>query len=448
MKNFISRIDQNWLLNRPTLWATRLHYFLYAYAFIVSAAYLIGLTFPMSTANLPSIEGHFMFALLLSCIAYLVWAYKASQFQVTAQFGNTSVLEQVKTQAIYLAITCMLGAVPFIYTLTLTQRVKQLVSDKELVYDCNVLNIGAYYLQMPYNRMLQKVEAAADEEAKKTAISENETAEIPSTSDYNMNYDNQFYLTGNLGEWQTQEVVAHIGKNKAEQIAQIEAYIQTLQKYGSNTTISANEIYDSFETGEHNYYAGADYEVENTLRDLSKAKVGQLICQDAEFQQFSLFFAFCLTMILFTFVATSLQTVVITIITAIIGSIAVTVFGAFSAYVLDIHGSGEETFFSFGFLCVVAALTAFGIWANNKPLTVLARQVALSIAAALTPAVPFVAVIMVGIKLGSYDWNHAPYIFQILTYSLFAASVVGSWLLWNVLYRPQLLKIQTIPVKN
>lgn len=432
MKNFIQRIDQDWLLNHPTLWATRLHYFLYAYAFMAAVAYLIGLTFPMSTQNLPSVEGHFAFAFILSGIAFLVWAYKASLFQVTKQFGNTSVLTQIKTQGIYLLITCMLGAVPFLYSLTMAQREARLVSDKELVYDCNVLNVGWYYLTSRGGMELRQ------EDSEETTYDRN----------YN-NYSTEFYLSGDMGEWTGEEVIAHIGKNKTEQMAQIEAFVATLAKYGSTSELTANEIYQTFQNGE-TQYINDTYEVRDVLREISQAKTGKIFMQQTEFQQFSVFFAFCLALTFFTFVSTSLTTFVISVITGIVGSILVTLLGAFSAYLLDIHGNFEETFFSFAYLCLIGSLIAFGVLASTKPRVLVARQVALTIATVLTPTIPFVCMILIGEKLNRYHYEetNSVFIFEMLIYTLLAVSTIGSWFVWNVLYRPQLLKIQTIPVKN
>lgn len=433
MKNFIHRIDQDWLLNNPTLWATRIHYFLYAYAFIVSVAYLIGLTFPMSTQNLPSVEGHFAFAFILSGITFLVWAYKASLFQVTKQFGNTNLFTQLKTQGIYFLITCMLGAVPFLYSLTLAQREARLVSDKELIYDCNVLNMGNYYL---YSRGGMDMALRGEQDPNLT------------TANYD-NYTVEFYLSGDMGEWTAQEVVAHIGKNKTEQMAQIEAFVATLAKYGSTSEMTANQIYESFQRGETQYLNDM-YEVKDVLRAISQAKMGKLFIQQTEFQQFSVFFAFCLALTFFTFAATSLATFAISVITGIVGSIVVTLLGAFSVYILGVHGSNEETFFSFAYLCLIGLLVAFGVFANTKPRVVVARQVALTIATVLTPTIPFVSMVLIGAKLNKYNYEQTDslFMFEILVYTLLAVSTIGSWFVWNVLYRPQLLKIQTIPVKN
>ncbi len=443
MKNFIRRIDQDWLLNNPTLWATRIHYFLYAYTFMVAVAYLIGLTFPMSTQNLPSVEGHFAFALILSGIAFLVWAYKASLFQVTKQFGNTNIFTQLKTQGIYLLITCMLGIVPFLYSLTLAQREARLVSNKELIYDCNVLNVGNYYLTV---RRGMDMALRAEEDANLTTSEITDAA--MTTSNYS-DYTADFYLSGGMGEWTSEEVVAHIGKNKAEQMAQIEAFLVTLVKYGSTSEMTANEIYESFQRGETQYLNDM-YEVKDVLRKISQAKTGELFVQQTEFQQFSGFFAFCLALTFFTFAATSLQTFVISVITGIVGSILVTLLGAFSAYIFDIGGSNEETFFSFAYLCLIGLLVAFGVFANTKPRVVVARQVALTIATVLTPTIPLVSMILIGTRLNKYNYEQTDslFMFEILVYTLFAVSTIGSWFVWNILYRPQLLKIQTIPVKN
>lgn len=432
MKNILRQIDQNLLINYPTLWATKLHYFLPAYFCLLVITYFIGFALPMDTTNVPNIESQFFFSLLLSGIVYMIWAYKAGEFQVTKQFGNTNILAQLRTQGIYLVITCMLGIVPFIYSNILAKREANLVSEKELIYDCNVLNMGMYYLNVAQIR---------------TEDMEGDAAQINETQMPVVNFYKEFSLYGGLQDWNEEQIIAHIGKNTKEQMSQIQAFIETAQKYGGYINATAEEIHANFKDGSNNYHFQDNYEVSNKLRYISKAQTGTLFIQEIEFQSVSIFVAFLVVFTLFTFVATSLRTFVIAIITGIVGSIVLALIGSFSIYLLDIHGN-DENLFGFAYLLIVGALTLFGISAGTKPGIILAREVALSISTVLTPFVPVATMMMLDIKLNKYDYDTQMYVYEAIIYFVLAFSTIGTWLIWNVLYRPQLLKIQTIPVRN
>lgn len=409
MKKIFSQIDQQLLVNYPNLWATKLHSFLFAYIFIMIGTLLIGFTFPISTANVPEVETHFVYPFVLACIAYLIWAYKASLFQVAKQFGDISAFSTFKTQLVYLLITTILAAVPFVYVSILSFRVKHLVSNEELIDDCNILNVGMYYL-------------------------------TGNTNEYNIQYDSDWNLNQAEfsrykvnGIWNHNEVV----KNATNKELQLSAFIETVRKYGGSINETVEEMMEN--NDEHNSYVYDKYTIDEGFRGISKAKAGKFFFQDFRIYWGVLAGIFGLLFVAFTFLATSLRTFILSIIVGIIGSM---VFGLFSAFVF--RGGNEKGILLF-YIVVVGALATFGIGGGSKVNTLNMREVALCIATVLTPFVPVALLALADLPDHMYRNSHEVEFFM---KTLLILTIAGTWFIWQNMYLPALRKIQTVPVSN
>ncbi len=399
MKKIFSQIDQQLLINHPHLWATKLHSFLFAYIGIMAATLLIGFTFPINRSNVPEVEAQFAYPFILAGIAFIIWAYQASLYKVTSQFGDTNPLATFKTQLVYLLITTMLVAVPFVYSGILSFRVKHLATPSELSADCNKLNVGMLH----FKKEVQNI-----------------------------------YLYNNQEYWDTNEVFQHLAQDKAGKIAQINDFIQTAEKYGQVVSADAETIlrHDT----EDNYFPDS-YQLKENLYRISKVQARELFFQNQGFYWAVAGGILGLLFVLFTFMATSLRTFLLSIVVGIVGTMAL---GLFSAFAFS-GGGGEKGVFLL-YLAVTGGLAAIGVGGGNNSFNLSFRQISLSIAMVLTPFVPLVLLTLTGIlkEYMSAEDANAVSSWKIL----FLFSAASAWLIWQFIYLPALKQIQTIPVKN
>lgn len=396
MKKILNQIDQQLLINRPHLWATQLHTFLFAYIFMMAAILLIGFTFPISTANVPDIEAHFIFPFVLSGIAYLIWLYRASLFKVSEHFGNINALSTFKTQLVYLLITVMLAALPFVYVGVLTFRVTNLVSAQELGEDCEKLSNWGYHT-------------------------------------FNFHYDMAY--TDTKGYIEDVPVFTH--KN----LDQIKEHIKTVEKYGGAVEMRADEILANFKTNNlENGYINDTYLIEQNIATISKAQKEKFFFQDFDFYWFFAVGVFAFLFMAFVLLATSFRMFILSVLVGIIGTMGL---GVFSAFIF--RGGGNEKGAIFSFILVVAGLVWFGVTDLNRPLSRSLRQISLSIATVLTPFIPLAFIALLDINSNSSGSNNN---FELFMKFVFIISITSTWFLWQHLYFPTLKKIQTIPIYN
>lgn len=145
---FLKDFDKYLLLHYPRLWATKVHYLMF---FVAGSVGMIGLRAFLTSVDVsspPDPEVWFFITIAPVVVAFLLWAYTASVFEVERFFGITSRWKQLGVHLIYLCSIMILGSIPFIYANVLSNQLARSVDDATLVADIDALNLGDVYFPM------------------------------------------------------------------------------------------------------------------------------------------------------------------------------------------------------------------------------------------------------------------------------------------------------------
>jgi len=138
---FMQQIDGYLLLHNRFLWISKIHYVLF-YGLLVAGfmAAFVGF-YPTTTANLPSTGAFVSILSFVLMLPFLFWIYRQSFFSIEKEFGVKENLFEYKKIAVYLLAVFAFFAVPFMTYFMVEHKVKNVISDSELIADINQLNL-------------------------------------------------------------------------------------------------------------------------------------------------------------------------------------------------------------------------------------------------------------------------------------------------------------------
>ncbi|RMG27707.1 MAG: hypothetical protein D6730_06610 [Bacteroidetes bacterium] len=144
----LKAIDRQLLLNRPVLWATRFHFVLfYALLALILVSLKVGTTH-VDPARVPHADLQGMLWFIPALLGIALWAWKAQLFDARAAFGQLSALEEIRNQLLFLGGVLLIGSLPFVYGIGLSQKVAHAVDRTQLVTDINTLNAADGFFLM------------------------------------------------------------------------------------------------------------------------------------------------------------------------------------------------------------------------------------------------------------------------------------------------------------
>lgn len=398
MKKIYKQIDQYMLINHPHLWTTQLHTFIFAYMFIMAATLLIAFTFPVSTANVPDVEEHFIYPTILSGVAYLIWVYRVSLFKVNLQFGYTNAFAAFKTQMVYLLIITLLAAIPFIYVNVLSDRVKHLVNEKEFLIDLENLDSGPFIFHLPSSQLTP------------------------------------FY------EHKVKKVRSEV------RIEDITTFIQTANKYGGFRGVKAERLMELEDV--QLQFGPQKNIVQSNIRRIYIVYIKELFFQDKmlywsnyvfedlPFYWFGLLSIFSLFYITSIFLITSLRIFVLSVLTTIFSFFG---WGLFSNFYYEQYHDRNILFLS---IATFFSLILYGKYGNKNNLGLIVIKIAISVSITLIPLCIWDFIDSSRIMLMAQIYEGNP---SYLLKKIIVIGIVFTWFLWNILYYPTLKKLQTIP---
>jgi hypothetical protein len=145
---FLQQIDRYLLLNKPAVWATRIHHVTFWAGLALGLLLLKAAFQPMSLAEVPAFDTQLWWLLIPAGLAFFLWAYRVYQFSIERNHGERSSGHSLRNQLIYLLGAAMIFAGPVAYNLMLVERSQTLIDEETFVEDLYVLNQGAYLLRL------------------------------------------------------------------------------------------------------------------------------------------------------------------------------------------------------------------------------------------------------------------------------------------------------------
>lgn len=147
---FLLELDRKWLLNRPLLWATRIHYVAFFGGIGAALVFLHSMIRNFPLHDIPNVEAEGLLMIIPVVLAVAFWAWSSSQYQAVKGQGMESKGSSRRNQAIYGGIVLAAMLLPAVYMLQVSERVANTISDTELAQDIKTLRAGAALVDADY----------------------------------------------------------------------------------------------------------------------------------------------------------------------------------------------------------------------------------------------------------------------------------------------------------
>lgn len=202
---FLRRLDRQLLLNRPGLWATRIHYM--AFYGSIGAALLLAQAWlmPVSPSQVPDPGLWAGLSVVPLALGLGWWVYHLGFFRRSAQYGQDDTFGNLRDQLLYAGVILGLAALPVLYGHVLRHRVANLTDPETLIADINVLNIGETLL--------------------------NQSGFFVHHQQSYIEYGQRARYQAHYLGLQDRQALLHRTWEPVEQVAHLEAYRQVLAKY-------------------------------------------------------------------------------------------------------------------------------------------------------------------------------------------------------------------------
>lgn len=144
---FLRRLDRYLLLNRPGLWATRLHMVAFWGGLGGLLLLLHAWLLPVSPQQVPA-PGLWAGLMVIPVLGgFGAWVYRLNWFRKPALYRSDAQFGYVRDQVVYATVILGLGMIPLLYGHLLRQRVATVTDEETLIADINILNIGEALLE-------------------------------------------------------------------------------------------------------------------------------------------------------------------------------------------------------------------------------------------------------------------------------------------------------------
>lgn len=368
------RLDRYLLLHHPSLWATRIHYFLPVLLGFAGLIFFKDVSTKIELSNVPNMDVQFYGLFFPLILLFLYWVYQLGQHKLEKQFGENPRSQQLSTQFIYLLCTALLVSIPFLHTGILIKKADSLIDKSELVEDVNILNTGNIYFSI-------------------------------SKDEYNSHPNSDFTPRMMYDAKSPSQMTKRISKfSRGEKLRLIDKYKKVFAKYsGYEYRRSSSQILASYEQGEIPYW---DYTytlpekhriIKKNLENITEIKYNRLQFLSYGNTEIVIFLGFLGWMALMVFVRTSMIQFFLTMVTGVVGSIA--------AIMLTSLGNGlfawrAEYMLGSLFFIGLLGLTWQAFLLSGKQKHTYMKSIGLGLAAILLPLSPFMFCMLMDINIG------------------------------------------------
>lgn len=141
---FLQKIDQDWMLNRPFLWATRIHYVLFFGLIGLAASTVFGLLQPISVSQIPKTTSFLIMMAIPALMALGYWWYRLSNV-----FSDTSHELGIwrRNFALILLGSLLIMAVPMSGWFIVETRAMEVREEVDRYEDSKALAIGLHLFE-------------------------------------------------------------------------------------------------------------------------------------------------------------------------------------------------------------------------------------------------------------------------------------------------------------
>lgn len=387
---FLQKIDKDWLLNQPEIWATRIHHLLFWGALYVGGLGLLGMLYPVTSNNVPDTEGSFAIGLFSAAFGFLYWVYQVSLYRPQEQFGNLPAGYSVKEIGIYLAGIVFLMSGSFFFSKQIDIKSANVVSKSRLIEDVNRLNTGYIYFANRYD------------------IENQISTQNFIYPHYNLYPQEEFQ--GVLTQEELAYKVNKVRNDKKVQLAQIANYIESYNRYTNDPILaSPEEVLTRFnaqlasisvgETTDNNFEQSEFYhdtwQVDRIIGRIAKAKTHRSMFYEWEFYGAMSILSGILGLSFLVFLRLGLRKFIVTILTGLVLMFASGLFVAF------INGRDGTVAGLFGAEWLAGILLALTLRHTHKTQAI--KQVLLSLAIMTMPFLPLAFLVMSDTHLGSSE---------------------------------------------
>lgn len=343
---FLKQLDKHLLLNRPLLWISKLHYVLYFTLILWALTGLVAFLIPINLTDLVDTGLYYTFFTIIAIVLLCVWIYRNAIFNIERSYGNRSVFDEYKIFFIYFFSVLLFFSFSYPFAYVYSSRVAHAVSDEELTYDLNTLNLADPFFARNYYDYAEKP---------------GKVDTINGYPNYTYVYDvNAYHALGKFTPYQiASDSVSlpglmtpaklnrrfnEIRNNDAACLQAISGYIAVMKKYRINFNYYPATILSRYRdlckepvtnsTFNNNYfydYSGQDffYKMESIIRNLVEAKFEKLFIFKDEFNIPMFYFIFYITVFFMMFRNVHWKQFLITIIILVVLPILLFIFGQF-----------------------------------------------------------------------------------------------------------------------
>ncbi|MEL6592313.1 MAG: hypothetical protein AAFQ68_19610 [Bacteroidota bacterium] len=145
--SFLHKLDHQLLVNRPGLWATRLHYLLFYWLLGAGLASAMLVLMPVNLQDIPKGETPMILLLIVSGIALLAWAIQLAHYQPWKQGESRWRLHAMRDQLVYVLGVGLLLLLPIGFGLLHQLKVASSVSNQVLIQDVRAFAEGQILLE-------------------------------------------------------------------------------------------------------------------------------------------------------------------------------------------------------------------------------------------------------------------------------------------------------------
>ncbi|MEZ4825908.1 MAG: hypothetical protein R3C61_06390 [Bacteroidia bacterium] len=425
--SFLRQIDRQLLLNRPGLWATRIHYILYFLMIGCGILFFSGLTRTISLNDVPNPDINTLILIIPAGIAFLIWAYNVSLFQVEKSFGMLKE-SKMRDQLISAVVILLLGFLPLIYGYMINFRIKQQITEEELIHDLNALNIGE-------NLFITDRYYTEPEVNPKVYIE----GEIPNIG-YSRYSHYTYYPEALTRDAEISEILRYRLKSESERLDVINRYIIAFNKYTSTPiTLSAEEILYRFETRDfqdsrQTRYDEAKDEVTTNIERVQRAWAGKFEILNKDFAHFYFFGLMIIWMALQVFLKTDWKLFAGSAVAGIVSIILIAITYNTFQYLFNLYDDG------FAGLIILAFFGFFTYQAFRRRHTdrVIAwKSISLSVVSMTTLLLPLVITTSVDSSINDRE-----------AISLLYTGAIIGFIMWNTIYQPRFSRLAALPREN
>jgi hypothetical protein len=144
---FIDKLDEKLLINKPDTWSARTHLVVYYGLLFAITLFIVGFVVPNEPRNRTAIYIWVTLVSIISFISLIIWLIYLLRFNIFKRFGVVTPGDRIKTFFLYFISIGTMVSWPFIPTIVESIRANKAYGNEELVNDANDINIKLLQLE-------------------------------------------------------------------------------------------------------------------------------------------------------------------------------------------------------------------------------------------------------------------------------------------------------------